>query len=107
MPNSIARVRQKVRERVHVIGAFRKRMHFGPRSAVRVALPVAILSLQLLFVDCKTSERTKDLFIETSLCSGQPNTNVPWTGTPTLVKEVANGSLYTVGEYDDLIYGKE
>ncbi|KAL5477614.1 hypothetical protein EMCRGX_G024433 [Ephydatia muelleri] len=59
-------------------------MHFGPRSA--------------------TSERTKDLFTETSLCSGQPNTNVPWTGTPTLVKEVANGSLYTVGEDDDLIY---
>ncbi|KAL5477617.1 hypothetical protein EMCRGX_G024436 [Ephydatia muelleri] len=72
------------------------------RLAIGVA--AAVLSLQLLPAECKTFQITKELSIGTSLCPGQPNTNVPWTGTPTLVKEVANGSLYTVGEDDDLIY---
>ena len=45
----------------------------------------------------------EDPSIGATSCPGQPNTNVPWTGTPTLVKEVANGSLYTVGEDDDQI----
>ena len=74
------------------------------RLAIGVA--AAVLSLQLLPAECKTFQITKELSIGTSLCPGQPNTNVPWTGTPTLVKEVANGSLYTVGEDDDLIYGR-
>lgn len=49
----------------------------------------------------------EDPSIGATSCPGQPNTNVPWTGTPTLVKEVANGSLYTVGEDDDQINGKQ
>ena len=68
-------------------------------------LSAAILSFHL-FIKCITLEHTKDLSNEATSCPGQPNTNVPWTGTPTLVKEVANGSLYTVGEADDQMYGK-
>ena len=38
-------------------------------------------------------------------CSGQPNTNKPWTGEPSFITKVTNGSLYTVGEGDTRIYG--
>ena len=42
-----------------------------------------------------------------SVCSGQSNKNWPWSGSPTLVREVTNGSLYTAGEGDDQIYGTQ
>ena len=48
----------------------------------------------------------EDPSIGATSCPGQPNTIPPWTGTPTLLKEVANGSLYTVGEDDDQINSK-
>ena len=39
-------------------------------------------------------------------CPGKPNLLNPWTGEPTLVKQVANGSLYTAGSGDDELFGK-
>lgn len=41
-----------------------------------------------------------------SLCPGKPNTNTPWSGQLTKVREVENGSLYLAGDGQDQIYGK-
>ena len=41
----------------------------------------------------------------TSECPGKPNTNTPWSGQLTKVKEVENGSLYLAGDQEDQIYG--
>ena len=40
-----------------------------------------------------------------SACSGQPNLNTPWTGKPTFVSQIENGTLYTAGNGEDMIYG--
>ena len=40
-----------------------------------------------------------------SACSGQPNVIPPWTGQPTFVRQIDNGSLYTAGDGDDMIHG--
>lgn len=39
-------------------------------------------------------------------CSGQPNTNPPWTGQPVLKTKTANGSLWMAGQGEDQIYGE-
>lgn len=41
-----------------------------------------------------------------SACSGTPNTLPPWYGQPTFVRQIANGTLYTAGDGEDMIYGK-
>lgn len=38
-------------------------------------------------------------------CPGVPNTYGPWTGEPTFVKKMTNGSLYTAGNGEDQVYG--
>ena len=40
-----------------------------------------------------------------SSCTGQPNSIQPWTGQPTFVRQIENGTLYTAGDGDDMIYG--
>ena len=40
-----------------------------------------------------------------SACSGQPNLIPPWTGQPTFVRQIENGTLYTAGDGEDMIYG--
>ena len=70
---------------------------------VTIALLAALLGLSAARRSYLLPE---DPTVGATSCPGQPNTNVPWTGTPTLVKEVANGSLYTVGEADDQINSK-
>ena len=75
----------------------------GMQLATVISATVLLFQLSVV---CKAFEITKDPSIGATSCPGQPNTIPPWTGMPTLLKEVANGSLYTVGEDDDQIYGK-
>ena len=44
--------------------------------------------------------------VATSSCPGTLNTIPPWSGQPTKVKEVVNGSLYTAGDGDDQLYSE-
>ena len=39
-------------------------------------------------------------------CPGKENTNLPWSGTPTLLQKVTNGSLFTAGDGEDQLYGE-
>ena len=41
----------------------------------------------------------------TTQCKGTANTLPVWSGTPTLVSKVENGSLYVAGDGDDKING--
>ena len=48
----------------------------------------------------------EDEALDGSACSGTPNTLPPWYGQPTFVRQIANGTLYTAGDGEDMIYGK-
>lgn len=39
-----------------------------------------------------------------SECPGQPNKIQPWMGSPTFVNQTVNGTLYTAGDGDDMLY---
>lgn len=49
--------------------------------------------------------REDDEFAGNSSCSGTPNLNRPWIGQPTFVRQIENGTLYTAGDGEDMIYG--
>ena len=38
-------------------------------------------------------------------CSGTANSKEPWFGEPAFVRQIANGTLYTAGDGEDMIYG--
>ena len=40
---------------------------------------------------------------DSSACSGQPNLIAPWTGEPSLVRQIDNGTLYTAGDGEDMV----
>lgn len=40
-----------------------------------------------------------------SSCTGQPNLIQPWSGQLTFVRQIENGTLFTAGDGDDMIYG--
>ena len=40
-----------------------------------------------------------------SVCPGELNMQPAWSGRPTKLREVENGSLYTAGDGEDQLYG--
>ena len=48
----------------------------------------------------------EDEAFDGSVCSGTANSIPPWYGQPTFVRQIANGTLYTAGDGEDMIYGK-
>ncbi len=67
-----------------------------------------LLALFLLFIDVGTSYLYyREPELADSTCPGTQSTLLPWVGTPSLVRNTTNGSLYTAGEGDDQLFGRK
>ena len=71
-------------------------------AALLLAVAVQLASSRGLFY----YREEEDEFAANSSCTGTPNPNQPWTGQPTFVRQIENGTLYTAGDAEDMIYGK-
>ena len=66
-----------------------------------------VLTLFLIFDIGACYLYYKEPELEDGACPGKPNTVPPWEDQPTLVKTIANGSLYTAGNGDDQLFGRD
>ena len=69
-------------------------------AALLLAVAVQLASSRGLFY-----YKEDDEFAANSSCTGIPNLNQPWIGQPTFVRQIENGTLYTAGDGEDMIYG--
>jgi hypothetical protein len=70
-------------------------------TALLLAVAVQLASSRGLFY----YREDEDEFASNSSCTGTPNPNQPWVGQPTFVRQIENGTLYTAGDAEDMIYG--